>query len=74
MDNINRLKNTISPEVKMAVDHIELVKQEVNQMGANDSEIPSLNQLIYLLKNNQIKPEEAKRIADSIKDRKNDYH
>ncbi len=74
MDNINRLKNTISPEVKMAVDHIELVKQEVNQMGANDSEIPSLNQLIYLLKNNQIKPEEAKRIADSIKYRKNDYH
>lgn len=74
MNNINRLENAISPEVITAIDHIELVKQEVNQMGANDSEIPSLNQLIDLLKNNQIEPEEAKRIADSIRDSKNGYH
>lgn len=74
--SLNGVNNerVISKNIEDAINYIEQIKQEVYQMGANDHEIPSLDQLIFSIKNNQIDYNEAMTIATSIRDRKNDYH
>ncbi|HBD24589.1 MAG: hypothetical protein A2566_00025 [Candidatus Zambryskibacteria bacterium RIFOXYD1_FULL_40_13] len=50
------------------------IRQQVAVMGANDSEIPKLNEIIELLEMGNINPEEAIRLAIEIRDGKADYH
>ena len=50
------------------------IRDEVALLGANDSEIPTINELLEKLRRNELSPEEAVRLAKAIRDRKADYH
>lgn len=56
------------------LNQILMVRDEVAQMGANDSEIPIINSIIEKLKRGEMSPEEALSNVYKIKDRKADYH
>jgi hypothetical protein len=57
-----------------AVKNIQYVRQQVYTMGGNDSEIPILNQLIKLVEEGNINPDDAVIEATNILERKQDYH
>lgn len=55
-------------------DQILYIMNMLNVMGGNDSEIPEIYKIINMLDNGKIKGEEALRMAQSIFDKKVDYH
>lgn len=59
---------------EQAVMIIGEIKQQVAVMGANDFEIPALDNLLMALNQGEITPEEAIAQAHKIVDRKTDYH
>ena len=72
MDKEPRPDNKI--DIGIARQHIESVRAEVAQMGANDSEFSSLNQIISDLEDRIITPEEAISRANKVRDSKQSYH
>lgn len=60
--------------VNEAADKIMAVMQDVAVMGANDSELPTLNRIVERLKKGEITPEEALEQAFKIQDSKAAYH
>lgn len=74
-DKIVNLPNgTEKPTKEQAVFIIGELIQQVNIMGANDFEIPTLNTLLESLNAGECTPEEAIEIAHNIRNRKADYH
>lgn len=59
---------------ELAVETIKAIKQEVNVLGANDFEIPRLDELIRQIEAGETTPEKAIEEATSIRDSKQDYH
>jgi len=57
-----------------AMAEINFIMQECSVMGANDSEIPTLNRLIKEIEAEEIEPAEALRQAYEIRNSKQDYH
>ena len=53
---------------------ITIIKQECQNLGANDYEIPALDELIRAVENVEIGSDEAISQAQYIKDSKMDYH
>lgn len=69
---MERIPNKSQKE--QAVMIIGEMKQQAAVMGANDFEIPSLDNLLIALNQGEITPEEAIEQAHKIVDRKADYH
>ncbi|MBI5465834.1 MAG: hypothetical protein HY974_00925 [Candidatus Kerfeldbacteria bacterium] len=61
-------------EANSPEDTIMAIRQEVYMMGANDYEIPALDDIIKSLRNGTLSAEEAVQQAMDIKARKQDYH
>ena len=59
---------------KNAAEYIMACITEVSQLGANDQEVSSLNELLENLDKDVISPEKARDLAQEIVDRKNSYH
>jgi predicted RNA-binding protein associated with RNAse of E/G family len=59
---------------EQAVMIIGEMKQQAAVMGANDFEIPALDNLLIALNQGEITPEEAIAEAHKIVNRKTDYH
>ncbi len=57
-----------------AIATIKMLMQEANVMGFNDSEIPSLQELIDKLEKKQCTPQWATEQARTILASKQDYH
>lgn len=53
---------------------IEIIRQNVALMGANDIEMSELEKILDLLDKDEIDPEEALRQAIIIENRKQNYH
>jgi hypothetical protein len=53
---------------------IELIRQQIGLMGANDYEIPAIDDLIARLKAGECAPEDAVEEAQAILSSKQDYH
>ncbi len=56
------------------VSEIMSIMQELSAMGANDYEIPALEQLVNRLQRKEILPQDAIKKARMIHDQKQDYH
>lgn len=61
-------------DIYEAILRIEAVIGECSQMGANDSEIPELRDLVEQVRDRRIEPDKAIRKAESILASKQDYH
>lgn len=57
-----------------AVMAITIIKQECQNLGANDYEIPALDELIQAVENDEIDPWEAIIRAEAVKASKMVYH
>jgi len=57
-----------------AVMAITIIKQECQNLGANDYEIPTLDELIRAVESDEIDPGEAIMQAEAIRASKMDYH
>jgi hypothetical protein len=73
MENLNPQNNT-NEAVNNAIMQIESVRQEVNMMGANDYEIPTINDILKRLKKGEITAEKALEEVYKIEGGKCDYH
>ena len=60
--------------LEKTIGEINILKQEVATMGANDFEIPTFNKIIENLKNGKCSPEDAIKEAMKIRSSKQDYH
>lgn len=56
------------------VNEIMAIRQEIGMMGANDYEIPAVDQIIEKFEKGEYTPEEALQEVNAIKNRKADYH
>ncbi len=69
---------TESIKILNPIDEAEIYIREIitqlGTMGANDFEIPTLNQLIQKVRSQKLSPSEAKNIAFTILDRKQSDH
>ena len=65
---------TKSDQVKKAKMEILAIQGEVSLMGANDYEIPALNNIIERLEKGECSPAEALKEAYQIRSSKQDYH
>ena len=63
-----------NPVIKQTEMEICAIRDEVALAGANDFEIPALNNLIVRLQNEECTPEFALKEARTIRDRKQNYH
>ncbi len=63
-----------STNINEALRTIEYIKNIINQMGANDVEIPTLNAIEGNLRRSKITPEEAMNQAQKILENKQGYH
>jgi hypothetical protein len=61
-------------EVEQAILVVGEIKQQVAIMGANDFEIPALDNILRALNESQVTAQEAIKEATLIRDRKSDYH
>ena len=61
-------------EIQSAVDHILFIRQQMHAMGANDSEMPRLDEIVAKLKRKEITPEAARAAAEMIQSSKQIYH
>jgi len=59
---------------KEAEAQIQIILQEVAMLGANDSEIFNIREILEKIKNRLISTEEGIRQAIEIRDSKQDYH
>jgi hypothetical protein len=73
MEKINNFKEAEITQGD-ARQHIEAVRAQVMQMGANDSENSDLEQVISEMEDGVISPQEAMQRADGIRDSKHSYH
>lgn len=69
MENLNQPNGN-----QEALNELNALRQEVYMMGANDYEIPAIDELIQKLEKGECTPEEALSQAESIKSKKADYH
>lgn len=53
---------------------IKFIRQQVAQMGGNDSELPALSAIIEKVESGEIDSQEGLRRAFQIKNAKQDYH
>ncbi len=60
--------------VEETIRKIEFIKQQVAVEGANNYEIPELNNLLEKVKAGDISPEQGLREAEIIQESKNSYH
>jgi len=60
--------------IKEAIEIVGEILTEVSMMGANDSEIPELKNIIKELEEGKCNPKNAVRRAHEIKSSKMDYH
>ena len=57
-----------------AIHEIQMIKAQVGQMGANDFEIPALDELIRRVQSSECSPEFALQEARRIFEQKESYH
>ena len=56
------------------VEKIMLIRQQIAIMGGNDYEIPTLDNLILRLQKGECSPADALKEAQSMLNKKQDYH
>lgn len=71
---MNEGLNIDSSLTEQTIAKIKVIENEVNVMGANDFEIPALENLIKSLEKKECTPEDAIKQAINIRDTKQDYH
>jgi hypothetical protein len=61
-------------ELEVAESEILSLQQQIAVMGANDYELPTINNILAALRVGTIEPDDAVRQVQQIKDSKQDYH
>ena len=74
MNSFESRQPTESNADRNVLNELNAVRQEVYLMGANDSEIPEIDEIIERFNKGEIGREEALAQVSSIKNRKQDYH
>ena len=72
MENFESQSN--QNNIQNVINELMYIRQETAILGFNDSEILDINKIIEKFENGELSSEEALKEANTIKNRKADYH